>query len=248
MAEGGSDFVKIHKGGGLGVSSQDLGTRRLIKDRPKSRQPAPQKESLSDIAAFHNRVTTAQYRGFISDYERHKRYMKDYQYYYGGKSKPIIAKGENDFDVLQRNFQFIRDEYEDLDALTSEDERKKYEAELSLAYYRKLHKEYAIANLSRFESGQVGLAWRTESQVISGKGQFICGNISCSENDKLKEFELDFVYKENDETKNELVKVCLCEECAYKLNYKKIKKKEEKKRKRKREKEKERTRKKRKLK
>ena len=38
----------------------------------------------------------------------------------------------------------------------------------------KLYKEYAIADLSRHREGKVGLRWRTQKEVVSGRGQFIC--------------------------------------------------------------------------
>ena len=39
----------------------------------------------------------------------------------------------------------------------------------------KLFKEYAIADLSRYKEGRVGLRWRTQKEVVSGRGQFVCG-------------------------------------------------------------------------
>ncbi|CAM9306421.1 unnamed protein product, partial [Phaeothamnion confervicola] len=40
---------------------------------------------------------------------------------------------------------------------------------MALKYYRRLYKEYALADLSRYTEGKVGLRWRTESEVIAGK-------------------------------------------------------------------------------
>ena len=39
----------------------------------------------------------------------------------------------------------------------------------------KLFKEYAIADLSRHKEGKVGLRWRTQKEVVAGRGQFSCG-------------------------------------------------------------------------
>lgn len=39
----------------------------------------------------------------------------------------------------------------------------------------KLFKEYAIADLTRYKEGRVGLRWRTQREVVSGRGQFSCG-------------------------------------------------------------------------
>lgn len=36
-------------------------------------------------------------------------------------------------------------------------------------YVSKLFKEYALADLSRCKTGQVGLRWRVEREVIEGK-------------------------------------------------------------------------------
>lgn len=38
-----------------------------------------------------------------------------------------------------------------------------------------LFREYAIADLSRYREGKVGLRWRTQCEVVSGRGQFVCG-------------------------------------------------------------------------
>lgn len=46
---------------------------------------------------------------------------------------------------------------------------------LALQCCSKLFKEYAIADLSRHKEGRVGLRWRTQKEVVSGRGQFVCG-------------------------------------------------------------------------
>ena len=83
---------------------------------------------------------------------------------------------------------------------------------------------------------------QTETEVKSGKGQFVCGGRKCEEKEKLRTWEVNFAYKEDGEKKNALVKLRLCPDCSYKLNYhhkrkevtkKKKRRKSEKKRKRK---------------
>lgn len=88
-------------------------------------------------------------------------------------------------------------------------------------YYDKLYKEYAIVDLSRYESRNIGMRWRTEKEVVEGKGQFICGARSCGNIDELASYEIPFQYHEHDEDKLELVKVRLCLNCARKLYYSK---------------------------
>lgn len=90
---------------------------------------------------------------------------------------------------------------------------------MSIKYYKKLFKEYALADLSRYREGKLGLRWRTEREVIDGKGHFVCGNKTCDARDGLHSFEVNFKYKEHGDVKNELVKVRLCRRCAKKLTH-----------------------------
>ena len=63
------------------------------------------------------------------------------------------------------------------------------------------------------------MRWRTEKEVVTGRGQFACANKKCEERKKLRTWEVNFGYVENNEKKNALVKCRLCFECSYKLNY-----------------------------
>jgi len=47
-------------------------------------------------------------------------------------------------------------------------------------YHSHLYKEYVLADLSRvLEIGKVGMRWRTEDEVKSGRGFRSCGNLKC---------------------------------------------------------------------
>ena len=63
------------------------------------------------------------------------------------------------------------------------------------------------------------MRWQTEKEVKDGKGQFQCGARKCDERDNLRTWEVNFAYQEENERKNALVKVRLCPECSYRLNY-----------------------------
>ena len=63
------------------------------------------------------------------------------------------------------------------------------------------------------------MRWQTEKEVKDGKGQFQCGAKKCEERDNLRTWEVNFAYQEANERKNALVKVRLCPEDSYKLNY-----------------------------
>ena len=72
-------------------------------------------------------------------------------------------------------------------------------------------------------TGRIGLRWRTEKEVIAGRGQFTCASKHCESDDNLHSYEVPFEYAEQGVTKNELVKVRVCINCARKLFYEKLK-------------------------
>lgn len=140
-----------------------------------------------------------------------------------------------DLDELKKHHRFLREDDDD-DYKKEEEETgtrrgrgEEEEAMLSLLnegervakkYEGKLFKEYAIPDLSRWDTQGVGLRWRTEKEVARGKGVDICGEKRCSERNNLGTFELNFRYKEGGkgEVKNALVKVVVCPACEEKMN------------------------------
>jgi hypothetical protein len=121
------------------------------------------------------------------------------------------AMAGSDLEALARHHRFVRDESEDSSLLVSS-----WEARLARKYYDRLFKEFALADLTRYRSGQIGLRWRLESEVISGKGSAICGALGCHEANELGTFELLFKYSEQGAERMELVKVRLCPRCSEK--------------------------------
>lgn len=108
--------------------------------------------------------------------------------------------------------RFIRSDFDEDDLTWGQRVAKKY--------YDKLFKEYALCELKYYKEGKIALRWRTEKEVIVGKGHFICASTRCDETKKLQSWEVNFGYMEDGEKKNELVKVRLCPECSDKLNFK----------------------------
>lgn len=162
-------------------------------------------------------------------YSRHKTLINRYLHITGKSISDIkrpTDKDKNDYDVLREEHQFIWDQ-------SSPDT---WEKRLAKAYYDKLYKEYTISDLSLYKENKVALRWRTEAELVEGKGQFICGNRRCDEREGLQSWEVNFGYIEKGEKKNALVKLRLCPRCSKKLNYHHKKRlwKEEKKKKRKR--------------
>jgi Folate-sensitive fragile site protein Fra10Ac1 len=85
-----------------------------------------------------------------------------------------------------------------------------------------LPNRYAIVDLSMHTTGRIGLRWRTEAEVISGRGQFTCASKHCESDLNLHSYEVPFDYSENNIRKSELVKVRVCINCARKLFYEKL--------------------------
>uniref|UniRef100_A0A8B9C2Y5 FRA10A associated CGG repeat 1 n=1 Tax=Anser brachyrhynchus TaxID=132585 RepID=A0A8B9C2Y5_9AVES len=135
-------------------------------------------------------------------YERHKKFVNDYILYYGGKKEDFRRSGANDktdLDVIRENHRFLWNEDDEADM--------NWEKRLAKKYYDKLFKEYCIADLSRYKENKFGFRWRHEKEVISGKGQFSCGNKHCDEEEGLKSWEVNFGYVEHGEKRNALVKL-----------------------------------------
>ncbi|CAG9461338.1 unnamed protein product [Pedinophyceae sp. YPF-701] len=155
----------------------------------------------------------------MNEWERHQKRLDEYFRYYGGARKEVPAEGlpapaSTDLDLIRDTFRFIREDGDDDGTQASRMARR---------YYDRLHKEYCLADLSRYRTGQVGMRWRVDAEVMRGKGQIECGAVGCSERAGLATFEVNFAYVEAGEGKQALVKLVVCPECAYKLHYKKIK-------------------------
>ena len=172
----------------------------------------------------------------LNAYDRHKRYMQDLvQYYRRNETKPTatavngphtqqhravgvgvrvaVAAIKTDEDVLKESYRFIRTEEDD-----GAENDDAWEVKLAKKYYARLFKEYAIADFSQASRGQIGMRWRTQSEVVAGRGQFTCGARGCERRQHdvggLTSIEVPFGYVEAGEKKEALVKVRLCEEHA----------------------------------
>eukprot|EP01025_Chloroclados_australasicus_P007157 TRINITY_DN12283_c0_g3_i1.p1 TRINITY_DN12283_c0_g3~~TRINITY_DN12283_c0_g3_i1.p1 ORF type:complete len:301 (+),score=29.98 TRINITY_DN12283_c0_g3_i1:59-961(+) len=156
----------------------------------------------------------------LNAFQRHKKYIEDYLTYYGQRKRereeeslePPCKKIKTDFEVMKEYHRFIRSEEDDAENC--------WQARLAKKYYDRLFKEYCIADLSQYKQAKIGLRWRTHKEVVNGKGQFICGAKGCQEKLHLCSYEVNFAYVEHREEKQALVKLRVCPDCAYKLNYK----------------------------
>lgn len=151
---------------------------------------------------------------YLSAYDRHKKLINDYLLLKGESITSLkrdTSRDKRDFDVIKENHKFLWDEDDDVPST--------WEARLAKKYYDKLFKEYCICDLTYYKYNKVALRWRTEKEVVVGKGQFECGNKKCNIKEGLRSWEVNFGYIEHGEKKNALVKLRLCPECSTKLNY-----------------------------
>lgn len=149
----------------------------------------------------------------LDAFSRHKQLVNNYFLFYGGDLstfKRDTSKDKTDQDVLRENHKFLWDDDEKIQS---------WEKRFAKKYYDRLFKEYSISDLSRYKENKVALRWRIEKEVKSGKGQFYCGNRKCDTTNDLKSWEVNFAYIEENIKKNALVKLRLCADCSYKLNY-----------------------------
>uniref|UniRef100_A0A8C4N784 FRA10A associated CGG repeat 1 n=2 Tax=Eptatretus burgeri TaxID=7764 RepID=A0A8C4N784_EPTBU len=243
----GCDFVRAGAGaydsefseyGSEADSTEHGGFKRFKRDddimkKPFSKERTCKLASKSLAEEEYDRQEARHQRSQLlamDAYSRHKKFVRDYLLYYGGKMEDFqrsTQKDKSELDVVRENHRFL---------WSADDEKDMtWEKTLAKKYYDKLFKEYCIADLSRYKENKIGLRWQIEKEVISGKGQFFCGNKHCERQDELRSWEVNFAYKERGEKKNALVKLRLCPDCSFKLNHH-HKRKEIKKSKRKREK------------
>jgi len=150
----------------------------------------------------------------LNAYDRHKLLINEYLLNYPGAIQLLqrdTSKDKSDLDVIKENHRFLWDNIDNT--------KLTWEQQLAKNYYDKLFHEYCICDLSRFKENKIAMRWQTEKEVKDGKGQFQCGARKCHERDNLRTWEVNFAYQEENERKNALVKVRLCPECSYRLNY-----------------------------
>lgn len=174
-------------------------------------------------ADVYDRVSRSQYYrdnlAGLTAHERHHKLLAELQrdgssQQPGDAAAAALASTVSDEDALKAHHRFLR---------RPEDEEGEqagsWGARLARRYYARLFKEFAIADLSRYKEQKIGMRWRTQQEVVSGKGQFSCGARGCSETAGLCSFEVNFAYVEAGQQKQALVQLRLCPGCGAKLNY-----------------------------
>eukprot|EP00752_Nemacystus_decipiens_P016118 g14413.t1 len=231
MARRNEEYARLNEGGGYS-QALTIGKGFSGAERRAAKQGGGRTTGTSGGGGGGGRG------GTMNAYARHQELIRNYHRYHQHAEVPssgaIDAKGLSgqrrltDEEALRRQHRFVRDQEEDNRAHqakgleAAEADPTAWEVRMASKYYKLLFKEYALADLSRYREDKVGLRWRTEKDVVSGKGQFECGALRCQERNDLHSYELNFRYKEAGVIKNELVKVRVCPQCARKLFRKKI--------------------------
>mmetsp|Transcript_1743 Transcript_1743/g.6503 ORF Transcript_1743/g.6503 Transcript_1743/m.6503 type:complete len:183 (-) Transcript_1743:1137-1685(-) len=168
-------------------------------------------DSIAEAYGSASRRDAAMRGSGMTRNERFVRSERDRKRYYGRDESDRVVKGKTDADVLRENFEFLR---EDDDVPLEE---MSYEEKLTRKHYDRMFKEYAIANLSRYRVGLLGLRWCTEDEVRTGKGSRICAEEHCERSHELMTFEVPFSYEEKGLKKTTLVKLSLCSKHSRRL-------------------------------
>lgn len=138
----------------------------------------------------------------LNPYDYHKYLINEYVLKRPGDTKRLheqdTSKWRTDRDVIYENMKFIWNE---------EDAPATWEERLAKKYYDKLFREYCICDLSRYNENKIANRFRIEKEIVTGKGQFVCGEKSCKEEAGLRTWEVNFAYLEAGERKNALVKI-----------------------------------------
>lgn len=211
-AEYDSDFEDDNQDNLKSSSSSSAGKKRKICNNLDlvSSKPSTSKSSLAHIGPIEN--TSRNHYLSLNVYERHKYLINHYQLCYEGSTSKLVrdtSKDKSDIDVIKAHHRFLWDE----------EENESWEDSLARKYWQRLFKEYCICDLSCYKENKIALRWRTEGEVTKGTGQFICGAKKCSISSELRTWEVNFAYQERGERKNALVKIRLCPDCSFKLNY-----------------------------
>lgn len=157
-------------GGGTRFHRLDLELLKLLEwMEPLSRKRrAPELQSEHSLRIFRNNLHGQ------SAWDRHQKYVTRYLQVYKrdgekeARQEQVDSTARNDWDVLKEKHRFLRDEEEGI----NEANGFEYDIEVARRYYKHLFKEYAIADMKHYKSGNLALRWRSEDDVVDGIGQF----------------------------------------------------------------------------
>ncbi|KAI3638336.1 hypothetical protein MIR68_003947 [Amoeboaphelidium protococcarum] len=153
-----------------------------------------------------------QQTSFTNANQQYRDFKLDRMIYYGHHGDKNDERRDliTDYDLIRDRIKFVEDDHDDnynvestrgniqssKQQLNSED----YEKKALKKYNDMLYKEYCLTDVQLFiQNGgqkQIPLRWRVKDEVKSGKGERICGNISCDSTTGLSTYEVPFQYRD----------------------------------------------------
>lgn len=83
---------------------------------------------------------------------------------------------------LERHYRFVPDQKPQQEQ-EQQQQPSTWQERMVAAYDEHLYKDYVLADLKYVDQRKLGLRWRTEKEVMEGKGSSSCGNKHCPSHD-----------------------------------------------------------------
>ncbi|GKY98204.1 hypothetical protein MPSEU_000778100 [Mayamaea pseudoterrestris] len=96
------------------------------------------------------------------------------------KRRNVVS--DADMAELERHYRFVPSKQPSTATAFSEpskEQRGTWQDRMVQHYHQHLYKEYVLADLTFASEQRLGLRWRTQDEVASGKGSTSCGNKHC---------------------------------------------------------------------
>lgn len=88
------------------------------------------------------------------------------------KVRSIVSA--HDHAELRQHYEFVPDS-----SPSKKPSSSTWQQRMVAAYDRHLYRDYVLADLTRVSDRQLGLRWRTQAEVVAGRGSTTCGNKHC---------------------------------------------------------------------
>ena len=207
------------------MSTMSGSSRSAAHDRKRRRVDAPPSDRavapvppLAPPASLPNPALSAASSSPFDPRERHAQLVSIYRQYQDALRPSSLSSSTSpppppltDADVLLSAHRLVHPASAHSAPSPSPSQR------LALRYYAALYKEYALVDLAR--PSHPGLRWRTEAEVVAGKGQWTCGARNCQRERGLNTWRVHFGYEEDGAERAVQAKLRLCEDCAVLLHH-----------------------------
>ena len=148
----------------------------------RTRPPAQEPELRPSLNELMNGAPRYPALSKVTAWQRHKHLMQNYSRFNGdsvSKAGPPTQAGRSDWDAVEQEHRFLWDDKAELEARQAARGHAwgqpsaqavaaaelSWEQRLAKRYYDSLFREYALADMSRYREGAVGLRWRTKQEV-----------------------------------------------------------------------------------